>query len=106
MIHRAQKYYLRSCTYIFLHCVVDHQEQKAYRSNLSTFRQFACNIIVHKSSICSDDTFAHHLFACTKVLFQTSKYKKGFIAQQCCNTGLWHAQMFYLKLLKTQKFYL
>ena len=25
---------------IFLHCVVDHRAQKAYLSNLSTFRQF------------------------------------------------------------------
>ena len=66
---------MHSCPYIFLHCVVDHWAQKAYLLNLSTFHQFACHIIVHKRSIGSDGTFAHHLFAYTKVLSQTAKDK-------------------------------
>jgi len=33
-----------SCPYIFIHCDVDHRAQKAYLSNLSTFRQFACHL--------------------------------------------------------------
>jgi len=44
---------------MFLHCVVDYRAQKTYLSNLSTFRQFECHIIVHKRSISSDGTFAH-----------------------------------------------
>ena len=74
------------------YCVVDHRAQKAYLSNLSTFRKFAChNHCAQTLCISSDGIFAHHLFACTKVLSQTAKDEKGSIAQQCCNTGLFVA---------------
>ena len=60
---------------------------------------------MHKRSIGSDGTFAYHLFVCTKVL--SAKDKKvlslNSVATLAC---LWRAQMFYLTLLKTQKFYL
>jgi len=73
--------------------------QKAYLSNLSTFRQFACHIIVHKRSIGSDGTFAHHLFACSKVLSQTAKDKKVLSLNNVVTLAcMRRAQTFYMHI--------
>jgi len=84
MVQRAQKCYLHSWPYIFLHCFVDHHAQKAYLSKfidiLSICVPYHC---AQTCSIGSDGTYLHVQRFYLKLLCSITQY--------CCNTSLFVA---------------